>query len=93
MIKVKGDHLARWDGKKINQYTIDQLLGLKNCQKKAHNIQRIVLAFVDRLKVAVMKKRIQHRERQIRWVAERLKAIYILRQRRKAKIEKAKQLQ
>lgn len=90
MIKVKGDYLTLWEGKKTTTSTIDELLGLKNHQKKNEDIERTVHAFADRLKVAVMRKRIQHRERQIRWVAERLKAIYILRQRRKAKIDKAR---
>ena len=57
-----------WEGKKMAAKVISASLGLRDLNSSSERVQKIVFAFRDKLKVAVIKRKIQRKERLARWV-------------------------
>lgn len=85
--------LLQWEGRRNSKAEICSQLNLNPLTLSPDRVERQVLCFRDKLKVAVVKKRVQKRERLVRWVTDRLKATCLIRKARKAKCGKALLLQ
>lgn len=92
-IKVKASWLAEWDGRRMTESRILGWLGLESALQSGERVSRQVLGFKDKLKVAVMKKKLRKSEWLARWVLERLKTLRLIRSLRQKKMERSLQMQ
>ena len=89
---VKEDRIRFWEGQKSTPQALEAALAITN-STHAERVHRVVLAFRDKLKVAVMKRALQRKERLARWVAQRLKTVVSVGKEKQRKRLKAMRLQ
>jgi hypothetical protein len=89
---VKEDKLLFWEGRKGTPQATEAALAIST-RTLPDNLNRIVLAFRDRLKVAALKRALQRKDWLARWVVQRLRTVVSLRKDRDYRVGRAMQLQ
>ena len=79
--------MTQWEGSKVNQKRLQTLLGLR--PQEQDRIESTLMKFKDKLKVAVMKRRLMQKQCFGKWIYQRLKGTIKLRQLKAKKIERA----
>lgn len=88
-LKIKGEKLLLWGGKKVTQSDLVRLLGLQPLINDMERIKNVCFGFLDRLHVRRVRMAMARQESLARWVSARLKTFTLLRRLRREKQGKA----
>jgi hypothetical protein len=90
--KIQASKINFWSGKKITFETIRKSLNLERMFRPTEIVQKICLAFKDKLKVRAIREDIDKKANLARWAASRFLMFAKVRQQRRKKIKRAYEL-